>query len=326
MSVLVTGAAGFIGSHLSEQLLARGEEVVGLDSFDAFYDRATKLVNLSVSRDDSRFSFFESDIRDAEALDSLPRSVDTVVHLAALAGVRPSIAEPKRYASVNVVGTFEILEWAKRRGVSRLLFASSSSVYGNHPEVPFREDMAVGRPISPYAATKVAGELACHTFHHVHGMSVIALRFFTVYGPRQRPDLAIHKFARLLRAGRPLPLFGDGSTARDYTYVDDIIEGVLGALDFVRRSQPLFEIVNLGESRTVTLSEMIEVLGDEMGVEPALERLPMQPGDVERTYADVSKARRLFGYAPETPFREGIRRFIRWLETGAGDASPSRRA
>jgi len=314
MSVLVTGAAGFIGSHLSEHLLAKGEEVVGLDSFDPFYDRSIKLRNVASARDNTKYSLIESDIRDAEALDSLPDGVDSVVHLAALAGVRPSIAEPVRYASVNVIGTCEVLEWARQRGISRVVFASSSSVYGNYPEVPFREDATVDRPISPYAATKVAGELTCHTFHHLHDLSVIALRLFTVYGPRQRPDLAIHKFARLLLGRRPIPVFGDGTTARDYTYVDDIIQGISGALDLLRCSEPLFEIVNLGESQPVVLREMISVLGEEIGVKPNLEALPMQPGDVQRTYADVSKARRLLGYDPQTPFREGVHRFIRWLE------------
>jgi UDP-glucuronate 4-epimerase len=215
---------------------------------------------------------------------------------------------------VNVDGTLALLELARQRGIRSFVFASSSSVYGDNPKVPFSEDDRVDHPISPYAATKKSGELLCHSYHHVHGLAVLALRFFTAYGPRQRPDLAIHKFARLMAAGRPIPVFGDGSTARDYTYIDDIVDGVARALAYVRAHADAYEIVNLGESRTVTLSEMIEVLGEAMGVRPVIERLPMQPGDVTRTWADVSKAKRLLGYRPSTDFPDGIRRFVGWLE------------
>ena len=319
MAVLITGAAGFIGSHVAERLLGRGEEVVGLDLFDDFYDSSIKESNLTVARDHAAFREVRGDIRDSELLESLPDDIDAIVHLAARAGVRPSIARPELYTSVNVDGTVALLELATRRRIPSFVFASSSSVYGNNEKVPFAEDDPVDHPISPYAATKKAGELLCHTYRHLQGIEVIALRFFTVYGPRQRPDLAIHKFARLMSEGRPIPVYGDGSTERDYTYVDDTLHGVTAALDHVRAKPGTYEIVNLGESRTVSLNEMIQVLSEEMGIEPEIERLPLQPGDVTRTYADVSKARRLLGYEPATDFGEGIRRFVKWFEeTRAG--------
>ena len=313
MSILVTGAAGFLGSHLAERLVLEGHRVVGLDSFDPFYDRAIKERNLAALRRALTFSLVEGDIRDDAALNRIPSDVTLVVHLAAKAGVRPSIDDPQLYSSVNVDGTWRLLDWTRKRGVPHFIFASSSSVYGNCATVPFREDLVVDRPISPYAATKVASELACHTYHHLHGLSVMALRFFTIYGPRQRPDLAIHKFARLLRDGQSIPMFGDGSTERDYTFVDDILQGILASIDLLRCSDPLFEIVNLGESRTVSLREMIQVLGEEMGVEPVIDRQEMQPGDVERTYADISKARELLGYEPSMEFRDGVRVFLEWF-------------
>jgi UDP-glucuronate 4-epimerase len=314
MSILVTGAAGFLGSHLSERLIREGHRVVGLDSFDDFYDRAIKERNLTTLRAASTFSIVEGDIRDRAALDAIPSDVTLVVHLAAKAGVRPSIEDPQLYSSVNVDGTWRLLDWTRQRGIQHFVFASSSSVYGNSDVVPFREDLVVDRPISPYAATKLAGELACHTYHHLYDLSVMALRFFTIYGPRQRPDLAIHKFARLLRDGQSIPMFGDGSTERDYTYVDDILQGIVASIDLLQRSDPLFEIVNLGESRTVSLSEMIQVLGDEMGIEPVIDPQEMQPGDVERTYADVSKARELLAYEPSVEFRDGVRVFLEWFD------------
>jgi UDP-glucuronate 4-epimerase len=319
MSTLITGAAGFLGSHLTERLLASGGEVVGLDSFDDFYAREIKEANLEDARRAGGFTLVEADIRDRAALDALPESIDEVVHLAARAGVRPSIEQPELYASVNVGGTYTLLEWAKRRGIRRFVFASSSSVYGNSPEVPFREDGFVGEPISPYAATKRACEVACHAYHHLHGMSILALRFFTVYGPRQRPDLAIHKFARLMTEGRPIPVFGDGTTARDYTYIDDIVQGIVGAVELAARvEEPIYEIVNLGESRTVTLAEMIEVVAAAMGVRPQLDRRPLQPGDVTRTFADIGKARRLLAYDPEWSFEDGVGAFAEWFRAHTG--------
>ncbi len=236
-----------------------------------------------------------------------------VVHLAARAGVRLSIEEPLLYSQVNVDGTTAMLEMARRLKIRRFVFGSSSSVYGNNGKVPFSETDPVERPISPYAATKRAGELLCHTYHHLFGLSVICLRFFTVYGPRQRPDLAIHKFARLLHRGEPVPMFGDGSTERDYTYVDDILRGVTAAIDLTGGEEPLFEVVNLGESETTSLRRLVDLLSEAMGVEPRVERLPLQPGDVIRTFADVTRARELLGYRPSTTVRDGISRFVDWF-------------
>lgn len=319
MAILLTGAAGFIGSHLAERLLATGNEVVGLDVYDDFYDPAVKRANLNQARHYSAFREVEGDVRDRNLLGSLPDDIDAIVHLAARAGVRPSIELPDLYVSVNVDGTLALLELARHRGIKSFVFASSSSVYGDNTKVPFSEDDPVDHPISPYAATKKAGELLCHSYHHLHEVGVMALRLFTAYGPRQRPDLAIHKFARLLAQGRPIPRYGDGSTARDYTYIDDILSGLSAALAYVRARPETYEIVNLGESRVVSLQDMIATLGEEMGVEPDIETLPLQPGDVLRTYADVSKARRLLGYDPNTDFRVGVRKFVEWFrEEGRG--------
>jgi UDP-glucuronate 4-epimerase len=313
MSVLVTGAAGFIGSHFVDTLLARGEVVVGLDNFDDFYARPLKEANLGAAREHGSFHLVEGDIRDPGCLASLPDHVDAVVHLAARAGVRPSIKRPVLYADVNVMGTMQVLSFAKARGIAPFVFASSSSVYGNNDKVPFSEDDRVDHPISPYAATKKAGELLCHAASHLDGLGAICLRFFTVYGPRQRPDLAIRKFTRLLHEDREIPMFGDGSTSRDYTYVADIMDGVTKALAWSRANPGAYEIVNLGESRTITLAEMIRVIGEEMHVEPRVRQLPMQPGDVNRTFADIGKAKSLLDYDPKVGFREGVREFVAWM-------------
>lgn len=315
MTVVVTGAAGFIGSHLVDRLLGRGHRVVGVDSFDPFYDRSIKERNLTEASGHAGFTLLEADIRDRDALSALPDAVDAVVHLAALAGVRPSIRRPADYADVNIAGTVSLLELARDRGWRRFVFGSSSSVYGERREVPFREEDRVDHPISPYAATKKAGELLCHTYHHLHDIDVVCLRFFTVYGPRQRPDLAIHKFARLMSAGRAIPVYGDGSTERDYTYVDDVVDGIERALDHLAKTSGVYDVLNIGESRTVALTDMIAVLAEELGEQPVIDRQPPQPGDVRRTYADVSRARRVIGYAPTTEFREGIRRFVEWFRS-----------
>lgn len=312
MAVLVTGAAGFIGSHLCDRLLAEGRRVVGLDSFDPYYSRAIKEANLAAALDHGAFRLVEGDIRDADLLRTLPE-VDSIVHLAARAGVRPSIREPALYADVNVTGTVRMLELAAERGIESFVFGSSSSVYGNNERVPFSETDPVDHPISPYAASKRAAELLCHTAHHLHGTRVLCLRFFTVYGPRQRPDLAIHAFARRLAEGKPLPVFGDGSSARDYTYFTDILDGIVSSLRVLEEGSVGFDIVNLGESRTVTLDEMVRVIGEEMGVEPEIERLPPQPGDVRRTWADVTHAQELLGYRPSVDFRQGVRSFVAWF-------------
>src|SRR5690625_72796 len=317
---LVTGAAGFIGSHLVEHLLARGDRVTGIDNFDPFYSPEEKRRNLASAQENSNFGLIELDCADLEGLeealgDQVP---DTIVHLAAKAGVRPSIADPLGYAHANLTGTQSMLELARRREIKRFIFASSSSVYGNNEKVPFAEDDPVEHPISPYAATKRSGELLCHTYHHLFGMSVISLRFFTVYGPRQRPDLAIRKFSEHLRRGEPIPFFGDGTTERDYPWIDDSIQGVLAAIDRTGKVPNEYQTINLGESETTTLSELVELIGKALGVEPELKRLPMQPGDVRRTYADVTRAAELLGYRPTTPVEIGIPRFVEWLEENVG--------
>jgi len=308
MKVLLTGVAGFIGSHVAEELLLCGHRVVGLDSFDPFYPRAVKEKNLERVLADPSFAFIGADIRDREALGAVPADIDAIVHLAALAGVRPSIQNPAAYMDVNVVGTGTLLDFARELGVRSFVFASSSSVYGERERGPFNEDDPVDHPISPYAATKKAGELIAHTYHHLFDLDVLCLRFFTVYGPRQRPDLAIHKFARLMDAGRPIPVYGDGSTQRDYTYVDDILDGILAAMELA----PGFEIFNLGGAETTALADLVRWLAAELEVEPRIDYLPDQPGDVPITYADVGKAGRLLGYSPKVPIREGLRRFVAW--------------
>jgi UDP-glucuronate 4-epimerase len=313
VSVLVTGAAGFIGSHLVERLLDEGMEVVGLDNFDSFYDPAVKERNLDRARGFARFTEVRGDIRDPAAYGRLPDDIDTVVHLAALAGVRPSIRDPHGYFDVNVRGTLLLLDFMKSRAIPRLLFGSSSSVYGNAAPVPFKEDDAGDRPISPYAATKRAGELIVHAHGHLYGIDSVCLRFFTVYGPRQRPDLAIHTFARRLAEGLPIQMYGDGTSERDYTYIDDILDGIEGAMRYLHRTPGAYEIVNLGGARTVTLRDMIIHVATALGVSPHIEVCGEQPGDVRRTYADVAKAERLFGYHPSVSFDEGTRRFAEWF-------------
>ena len=315
MRILVTGGAGFIGSHLVDRLLLAGHGVSVVDDFDPFYDPAVKRANLASAASYPDFRLVEGDVTDLDGLERAfaGEEIDVIVHLAARAGVRPSITHPASYVESNVAGTLAVLELARRRGIGRLVFGSSSSVYGESASVPFREDDPAATPISPYAATKRAGELLCHTYRHLYGISVVCLRFFTVYGPRQRPDLAIHKFARLMARGEPIPIYGDGGTERDYTYVDDILQGVEGAIDYTGRNPGAYEIVNLGESRTVTLSRLVEVLSGALGIEPRIERLPAQPGDVSRTFADVGKARELLGYRPEVAIEEGVERFVRWF-------------
>jgi UDP-glucuronate 4-epimerase len=308
---LITGGAGFIGSHLVERLLAEDWTITAVDNFDPFYPRQIKLDNLCQAAANPRFSLVEADIRDLDALTAaLTGEYDVIVHLAAKAGVRPSLRDPVLYQTVNVLGTQNLLELAKRWGVRQFVFASSSSVYGVNPNVPWREDDHVLMPISPYAATKVAGELLGHVYAHLHGIRFLALRFFTVYGPRQRPDLAIHSLARLMLAGRPIPIFGRGGTRRDYTYIDDIVDGVRAAMAYAGSN---YEVINLGNNRTVGLLEMVRTIAAELGVAPSLEFKHEQPGDVPQTYADVARACRLLGYKPRTAFPDGIARFVAWL-------------
>ena len=306
----MTGAAGFIGSHLCERLIAEGRRVVGLDNFDPFYAVAIKRRNLRQLLGSESFELVEGDIRDAGCVEAvLGGGVEAIVHLAAKAGVRPSIEDPVGYMDANINGTAVLLEAARKSGVGKFIFASSSSVYGNNEKVPFSETDNVDFPISPYAATKKAGELICHTYSHLYGIGMTCLRFFTVYGPRQRPDLAIHKFARMIEADEPIPVFGDGSMERDFTYIDDIIDGVSAALDACDG----FEIYNLGESRPVRLDTLIGEIEAALGKKAVIHRLPEQPGDVRRTYADVDKAVRRLGYRPRTELSAGLARFVQWL-------------
>lgn len=311
--ILVTGAAGFIGSNLTERLLRAGHDVVGLDNFDTFYDPAVKESNLDRARSFTSFTEVRGDIRDESVYGRLPEGIETVIHLAARAGVRPSIEDPALYTDVNLHGTTRLLDFMRARNVTKLLFGSSSSVYGDDTPVPFSEECTADRPISPYAATKRSGELLCHAQGHLCGIDTICLRFFTVYGPRQRPDLAIHKFARLLTEGAEIPMYGDGSSERDYTEVEDILDGIEGAMTYVHDHPGTYEVVNLGGARTVTLSRMITEIADAVGVRPRIRRLDDQPGDVRRTFADVSKAESLFGYRPRVAFEDGIRRFVTWF-------------
>jgi UDP-glucuronate 4-epimerase len=326
LRVVVTGGAGFIGGHLCRRLLERGDTVVCVDSFEPFYDPAVKRRTVQELRSFDGFRVVEADIRDAPALEAGVRGVldaaDAVVHLAARAGVRPSIDDPVAYADTNVAGTATVLELARRLGGAPVVFGSSSSVYGDSAPAPFREDDAAVCPVSPYAATKRAAELLCHAHTHLHGAAVAVLRFFTVYGPRQRPDLAIHRFARLMAAGEPVPLFGDGSSARDYTYVDDITDGIARAIGFAAAHPGRFEIFNLGGDEPVELSRMVDELARALGVEPVIRRLPPQPGDVERTWAELTRARTLLGYAPSVRFDEGIRRFVAWFRAAGVAVAP----
>jgi len=314
--VVVTGAAGFIGSHLVERLLADGYSVWGMDNFDPFYPRSIKEANLGVANAHTEFRFAEGDLRDPAFLADLfgEASPGAVIHLAARAGVRPSIEQPEAYHDINVMGTVHLLEAMRKAGTNRLLFGSSSSVYGSRDDQrPFKEDEGADLPVSPYAATKRAGELLCHTYYHLYGLSCYCLRFFTVYGPRQRPDLAIHKFTRMLFNGEPLTVYGDGGAMRDYTYVDDTVDGVVRALRLSEDgSDPAFQVLNLGAGRTVSVNELVRLLVETTGVEPNIVNLPPQPGDVPRTWADIGRARELLGFDPQFPVEEGLKRFVQW--------------
>jgi len=316
-TVLVTGGAGFIGSHLVERLLADGRRVIALDNFDDFYDPGIKRRNISGSLQHDDYRLVEADIRDESAVEAVlgSESVDAVIHLAAKAGVRPSIEQPGLYTSVNLAGTTTLLEACGRHDVKRFVFGSSSSVYGNNDKVPFSEKDPVDRPISPYGATKKAGEVLCYAFHHLTGMKMACLRFFTVFGPRQRPEMAIHKFARLLADGGQVQQFGDGSSERDYTYVGDIVEGIVRSLDRCET----YHIWNLGGAHTTKLSELVQKIADGLGVPANVRELPAQPGDVERTWADVSRAEAELGWKPEIPFDRGLALFLEWFEQQRGD-------
>ena len=312
-SVVVTGGAGFIGSHLVDRLLARGDNVVVIDSFDPFYDPQIKRRNLTLASDNSAFRLIEADVRDvnavAAALGDAP--FDALIHLAAAVGVRPSIADPARYVSINVDGTGAALELAARKRIPSFVFGSSSSVYGDSAASPFVESDPAASPISPYAATKRAGELLCHSAHHISGLSVMCLRFFTVYGPRQRPDLAIHKFVSMIHRGTPITVYGDGQTRRDYTHVTDIVSGILSTIEYVSDNK-VFDIVNLGGGNPVTLAEVVDSLEKLLGKAASVERLPAQSGDVKHTFASIDKARQLLGFKPKIEFADGVRDFVKW--------------
>ena len=316
-AILVTGAAGFIGSSLVDRLLRENRRVIGLDNFDPFYPRELKHENLRRASRSRDFRLIEADIRGCASLARSLRGeeIDAVVHLAALAGVRPSLERPSEYADVNVRGSCDVVELARQLGVNRMVFASSSSVYGERASEAFSEGDATERPISPYAATKRAAELSLHSFHYIHGIDISCLRIFTAYGPRQRPDLAIRKFAERMLRGDPIPVYGDGSSRRDFTYIDDLVDGVTLAIDKSRG----FQILNLGAGRTVKLIDVIQTLEQALGQKAKIEWLPRQPGDVSNTWADVSAARRVLGYAPRVQLSEGIERFARWLKSRSED-------
>ena len=315
MNFMVTGGAGFIGSHVAERLLRDGNRVVIVDDFNDFYDPAIKQRNLARVQAAGSVKLHRADIVDKAAMDRVfaEEKINAVIHLAARAGVRPSIEQPLLYAQTNVTGTINLLECARAAGIKKFVFASSSSVYGINSKVPFSESDPIFKTISPYAATKLAGEALCHTYHHLYGMDMACLRFFTVYGPAQRPDLAIHKFARLIAAGKPIEMFGDGTTRRDYTYIGDIVEGILACV----RGTLGCEVFNLGNCNTVELRQLIGLLERALGRKAIVERRPEQPGDVPVTFADVSKARRMLGYDPKTKIEQGIEKFVEWFQRPA---------
>ena len=337
MTYLITGGSGFIGSHLVEQLLKNGHSVINVDNFDDFYDykikinntleslgqekqtvfsdKDTDIKNLIQSTESATYRLYYQDIRDKEGLANIFNSyqIDMVVHLAALAGVRPSIERPMDYAEVNILGSMNLWELCKDFGVRKFVCASSSSVYGNNEKVPFSEEDNVDRPISPYAATKKCGEILGHTYHHLYDIDMIQLRFFTVYGPRQRPDLAIHKFTHLISSDKEIPFYGDGSTARDYTFIEDIIDGITKSIRYLEENDKVYEIINLGENQVINLKEMLATIETEMGKSAIKNQLPMQPGDVQKTNADITKAKSLIGYHPTTNFQNGIKKFVEWF-------------
>ena len=308
---LITGGAGFIASHLVDRLI-NDANIICIDDFNDFYSPSIKRNNIKEHLNHPNYKLYEMDIADYEQLRKVfeVNNITHIIHLAARAGVRPSLLEPRLYAQTNITGTLSLLELAKEFKVSKFVFGSSSSVYGARKDGPFNEEMQINKPISPYAATKAAGEQICYTYSHLYNMSIICLRFFTVYGPRQRPDLAIHKFSKLIQEGKPIPVFGDGTTKRDYTYVDDIIQGVLASIEYDKSP---FEVINLGESQTVELNYLISLLEENLHKKAVIERMPLQPGDVPITYADITKAKHLLGYNPTTPIEKGLKNFNHWF-------------
>lgn len=312
-SILLTGCAGFIGSHLTERLLADGHQVIGIDNFDPFYPRQAKEDNLELLSGRDGFTFYELDLTDEAALDTIKEPFDAVIHLAAKAGVLPSLKDPDGYINTNIRGTKNVLELMLKRDVKKLVFASSSSVYGNNKKIPFAESDPVDEQISPYAFTKRSCELMNYSYHHLYKLDILNLRLFTVYGPRQRPDLAIHKFAKLIDSGAPIQMYGDGTTARDYTFVMDTVQGFVNALNYVMTHEDVYEILNLGNHKPVQLKELIAAIYHVMGKQPNVEQKPMQPGDVNITFADITKAQELIAYKPDTGLEEGLTAFIKWF-------------
>lgn len=342
MNYLVTGGSGFIGSHLIEELLKKGHFVINIDNFDNFYDYKIKIKNTLESVglspnfdftndkekdieilqsklvDVALYEFYYQDIRDKKRLETIFQKykIDMVIHLAALAGVRPSIERPMEYAEVNILGSINLWELCKDYGIKKFICASSSSVYGNNEKIPFAETDNVDRPISPYAATKKCGEILGHTYHHLYDIDMIQLRFFTVYGPRQRPDLAIHKFAKIISDGGEIPFYGDGTTARDYTFVEDIVDGITKSIVYLENHNKVYEVLNLGENQVVSLKEMLVEIETNLDRKAKLNRLPMQAGDVQKTNADITKAKKMVGYTPKTNFQNGIKKFVEWFLRG----------
>ena len=342
MNYLVTGGSGFIGSHLIEELLKKGHFVINIDNFDNFYDYKIKIKNTLESVglspnfdftndkekdieilqsklvDVALYEFYYQDIRDKKGLETIFQKykIDMVIHLAALAGVRPSIERPMEFAEVNILGSMNLWELCKDYGIKKFICASSSSVYGNNEKIPFAETDNVDRPISPYAATKKCGEILGHTYHHLYHIDMIQLRFFTVYGPRQRPDLAIHKFAKIISDGGEIPFYGDGTTARDYTFVEDIVDGITKSIVYLENHNKVYEVLNLGENQVVSLKEMLVEIETNLDRKAKLNRLPMQAGDVQKTNADITKAKKMVGYTPKTNFQNGIKKFVEWFLRG----------
>lgn len=317
MKVLITGGAGFIGSHLADRMLAEGHQIVVVDNFDSFYDRSVKIKNIRNQLKSPNYTLIEADIRSRKGMERIfsRHQPDQVVHLAAKAGVRPSLKRPERYVSVNVKGTENLLHASVKFGVRRFTFASSSSVYGTNTKVPFSETDPILQPASPYGATKAAGEALCNSYSHCFGLPVTALRFFTVYGPRQRPDLAIHHFVGKITGGKPITLFGDGTSSRDYTYIDDIVSGIRSAMGYQGEG---YEIFNLGNSTPIPLIEMVNTIEEVLGKKAVIEWKPMQIGDVPRTWADLEKSGKLLGYNPQTDFRTGVESFVKWFKETVG--------
>lgn len=318
MKILITGVAGFIGSHLAQTLLQLGNEVIGIDNFDPYYPKLIKENNLIEAKSYSTFTFIEGDICEIDNLLENVKEIDLILHLAAKVSVLPSLKNPQSYIKANIEGTQAILEFMRKKKIGKIIFASSSSIYGNNLKVPFSETDRVDNPISPYAYTKKAGELMLSTYHHLYNINAICFRFFTVYGPRQRPDLAINKFVQLMEKEKAITMYGDGSSARDYTYISDIMDGVVAGIDYLERNKEVYEIINLGSNSPITLKEMIQTLYNMVGTKPKIQKLEKQQGDMNKTFADISKAKELLGFQPKMNFEEGAAKFIDWYMTKVG--------